>query len=215
MKLTKESLKQIIKEELEAVMSEQNDWYSKLQAKEKRQARADAKGSEAYRKAQQQSRIDYNTYFVGSDIRAKKKKNDIYKRNKDEIYDLVVGRIANWDRVKSTLGEENVTKDMAHDLINKAIDRAGFVKVGDVNVTYLNALIPRAAREEIDDLTKRLDGPRLEKAVNKMLKGEDNQMIANHVFDYIAPVVSSYLDETRGFMQKAGSFFKGKGFREE
>ena len=48
-----------------------------------------------------------------------------------------------------------------------------------------------------------------------MLKGEDNQMIANHVFDYIAPVVSSYLDETRGFMQKAGSFFKGKGFREE
>ena len=48
-----------------------------------------------------------------------------------------------------------------------------------------------------------------------MAKGEENQAIAQNIINYIDPVLTAYLDDTRGFMDKAGSFVRGKGFREE
>jgi len=217
MKLTKQALKQIIKEELSNVLSEADRGFSRgetdyLSDFHDRKA---ADEQEYFRGKAQDARIADNEAFAQADMRGKKKAATIYKRNKDEIYDLVISRIAGYDRVKSTLGKGKVTRDAVHNLINKAIDMAGSVRVGNSNVTYLNALIPRAASEEIQDWIGKLDGQKLEKRAKEMAKGSENQAIAQNIINYINPVLTAYLDENRGFMKKAGSFVRGKGFREE
>ena len=217
MKLTKQALKQIIKEELSNVLSEADRGFSRgetdyLSDFHDRKA---AEEEEYYRGRARDARIADADAFGQADIRGKKEAATIYKRNKDEIYNLVIDRISGYSRVKSTLGQGKVTKDAVHNMINKAIDAAGSVSVGNSNVTYLNALIPKAATEEIQDFIGRLDGQRLEKRAKEMAKGEENQAIAQNIINYIDPVLTAYLDDTRGFMQKAGSFVRGKGFREE
>lgn len=207
MKLTKESLKRIIKEELKAVLNE--DAMSNL--KDRRAAEEE----EFFRDRAQKSRISDNERFVGAHMAGTKNLKLVYDRNKDEIYDMVIKQIASYDRVKTTIGKGKVTKDAVHYLINDAIKHAGGVRVGELNITYLNELIHRAAQEEINDLVKHLEGQQLQNRVNKMIKGEDNSWIAQHIIKYINPLVTSYLDDTRGFMDKTSSFFRGKGFREE
>ena len=207
MRLTKETLKQIIKEELEAAINE--DAISDLKD------RKAAEEEEYFKDKAQNRRIKDNERFVGADIAGNKNLNLVYKRNKDEIYNMVISRIAGYDRVKTTIGKGEVTRDAVHDLINNAIEAAGGVRVGESNITYLNQLIPRAATEEINDLVKNLDGPRLQNRVNEMIKGEENFSIAQNILNYIDPLVTSYLDDTRGFIDKTKSFFRRKGFREE
>lgn len=207
MKLTKEVLKQIIKEELKAVMNE--DAMSNL--KDRRAAEEE----EFFRDRAQKSRIRDGERFVSAHMAGTKDIPLVYDRNKDEIYDMVIKQIASSDRVKTTIGKGKVTKDAVHYLINDAIEHAGGVKVGELNITYLNELIPQAAKEEINDLVKHLEGQKLQKRVNEMIKGEENSWIAQHIIKYIDPIVTSYLDDTRGFMDKTKSFFRGKGFREE
>jgi hypothetical protein len=210
MKLTKETLKQIIKEELKAVMEgSSEDYFSK-----ERDERA-AKEQEELRKQAQNSRIRDNERFVNADIQADKQASSIYKRNRDEVYDLVMKQVSELPLVRSALGEGKVTKDAVHELINKSIDDAGGIRVGDKNVEYFNLLLQLACFEEIDDFIGKSSGPAKLRIVKELARGEQNESFAYRVFTYIVPVLSKYLRNNRSFMQKAGSFLTGKGFREE
>lgn len=207
MKLTKEQLKQIIKEELEAVMNE--DAISDL--KDKRAAEQE----KYFKDKAQNRRIKDNERFIGADMEADKQTSSIYKRNKDEVYSLVMNQISKLRLVQSALGKGKVTKDAVHDLINKAIDDAGGVRVGDRNVEYFNLLMQLASLEEINDFIGKTSGPAKLKIVKELARGEENKSLAYRVFSYIEPVLSKYLKDNRSFMQKAGSFLTGKGFKEE
>lgn len=210
MKLTKETLKQIIKEELKAVMEgSSEDYFSK-----ERDERA-AKEQGELRKQAQNHRIRDNERFVNADMQADKQASSIYKRNRDEVYDLVMKQVSELPLVRSALGEGKVTKDAVHELINKSIDDAGGIRVGDKNVEYFNLLLQLACFEEIDDFIGKSSGPAKLRIVKELARGEQNESFAYRVFTYIVPVLSKYLRNNRSFMQKAGSFLTGKGFREE
>jgi CHAD domain-containing protein len=194
MKLNKETLKQIIKEELQAVLNED---YAYSDDRD------------------QDERIEDNTEFVSADISSNKESKSIFRNNKDQIYKIVLARFRDMDRVRSMLGQGNATNDAIHDLLNKAIDSAGSVRVAGKNVRYFNELFPAAATEEIDDLIGKLDGQRKLQRVRELSRGSENKAIATHVVNYLSPIVTKFLDENRNFLQKAGSFFTGKGFKEE
>jgi hypothetical protein len=209
MKLTKQTLKRIIKEELQNIMEVgESDYFSK-----EKDARA-FRDKEYLDKEAQASRVKDNDKFLATHKQASKEASTIFDLNKSEIYKIVIDNVKSSDRVRSTIGKGKVSTGSVHDLINKAIDHAGSVRVGQRNLDYFNAILHHGSREAIEDYIGKSEGQKKLNIVRKMKNGEDNDIIALHVYNYIKPVLDSYLDETRGFMQKAGSFIRGKGYRE-
>ena len=205
MKLTKEQLKQIIKEELREGI-EDDDFvpgglgYTYGQA-EKIDAENRLKAKQAGAVAAERS-----------SMQADKAVSSIYKAVRDDVELLVLNRAMEYKKFISLLGKKPSTRGNIMVLIDKAIESVGQITVGGRNARDFQDFIKLAVKAEIEDLlpSAARSQARIE-AAKEMKADEGKRMIAAAAYALLQPAMRSYTKSNQSFLQKMNPFNESQG----
>ena len=205
MKLNKEQLKRIIKEELREGI-EDDDFvpgglgYTYGQAEK-------IDDEDRLKSAQTNA---HNT--EAGAMQADKAVSSIYKAVRDDVELLVLNRAMEYKKFISLLGKKPSTRGNIMVLIDKAIESVGQITVGGRNARDFQDLIKLAVKAEIEDFlpSAARSQARIE-AAKEIKADEGKRMIAAAVGGLLYPTMRSYAKSNQSFLQKMNPFNETQG----
>ena len=205
MRITKESLKQIIKEELEEAIEDDDHashglTYAQINKMDKEDALAAKQASAASAER--------------SSMQASKEVASIYKAIRDDVAQKVLERAMKFKKFASLLGKKPATRGNMIALINKAIESVGQISVAGRNARDFQDFIKLATMAEIKDSLPSASRSEKTIAVAKEIKTEEGkEMIAAAIYPLLQRATKPFVKANQSFLQRMNPFNENKGMK--